>query len=133
MKLTLALTTLGFLVAQVAAPAMGELGPWAQLGTAGVLSGVVWLLIGELRASRADAATQRTEFNAAFKGASDRWHEEADQDRAVMMKMVQTCSMNRYATVEQDVKREEQDDRRTAQDVRRAADAANAKPTNKSA
>ena len=117
MRLTLACSTLGYIFAQVAAPAMGEIGPWVQLGSVGALGYVAFALVGELRAARVDAATQRTEFISTFKGAIDRWHEEADQDRAVIVKMVQTCSMNRYATVEQD--------------VRRDADASNAKPTNK--
>ncbi len=87
-------------------PVAGEVAPWAQLGTAGALAWVVSLLIGELRASRTDNAKQREEFNVAFKGASDRWHAEAERDRTVMMEMVQTCSANRRTAFEQDAHRD---------------------------
>ena len=86
-------------------PAVGEISPFAQLGTAGVLAWVVWMLVAELRAARADSATQRQEFNVAFKAASERRYEEADRDRAVMMQMVQTCSGNRQASIDAAKKR----------------------------
>ena len=86
-------------------PAAGEIGPFAQLGTAGILAWVVWCLIGELRAARADAAQQREDHNAAFEKSNERWQEQADKDRAVMMQMVQTCSGNRQASIDAAKKR----------------------------
>jgi hypothetical protein len=98
-------------------PAASEVAPWAQLGTAGVLAWVVSLLVGELRAARTDGAKQREEHavavkagqedsakqredhNAAFEKSNQRWQEQADKDRAVMVEMVRTCSGNRQAAL----------------------------------
>lgn len=65
-----------------------------------MLAWVVWCLIGELRAARADSAKQREDHNAVFEKSNERWQEQADKERAVMLEMVQTCSANRQVAAE---------------------------------
>jgi hypothetical protein len=70
-----------------------------------VLAWVVWCLIGELRAARADSAKQREDHNAVFEKSNERWQEQADKERAVTMEMVQTCSVNRQTITAEAVKK----------------------------
>jgi hypothetical protein len=106
MKLALATTTLGYIFAQVVAPAMGEIGPWVQLGAVGALGYVAFALVGEMRASRVDSAKQRAEHDASIQAIMERWdgwedtrHKDAQSMQETLRTMVATCADTRKAMV----------------------------------
>lgn len=105
MKL-LALATLGYitiggltLLAQDALPAMGAIGPLAQLGAVGVMGWLTKALIAELRESRVDSAKQRAEHAATldsicarFDGWEQIRHADAEANRETLRQITAQCA-----------------------------------------
>jgi hypothetical protein len=99
MKTGLLLAVALYAAGDVAQPLAPEIAPYAQLGAVGVLGWIAAVLVGELRAARADSAKQREEHAAALEHLMTRWdaweqtrHDDALAMQDTLRQMAATCA-----------------------------------------
>ena len=72
--------------------AMPEVSPWAQLGAAGILAGILVFVLRDNAAARRERAEERAQERAVLTTIHDRWHADSEKLNQTLRDMMAHCA-----------------------------------------
>jgi hypothetical protein len=69
-----------------------EVSPWAQLGAAGILAGILVFVLRDNATARRERAEERAQERAVLTAIHDRWHADSEKLNQTLREMTAHCA-----------------------------------------